>query len=78
MPLPDKYTRAGMLPCPFCGCEEINVVDGEDQTASWVQCVNCDATISGKQYTDVEFAIAAWQTRYRLDKPKENDDATTT
>jgi len=63
MPLPDEYTRPDILPCPFCGCEEINVVDGEDKTASWVACVNCDAMVTGEQYNDVEDAVKAWNRR---------------
>lgn len=46
------------LPCPFCGCSELNE---SDTGVNWVNCPTCAA--EGPVCDDAESAITRWNTR---------------
>lgn len=57
-----KKTDSSKLdPCPFCGGEEILLVDGYSDDGCWATCLSCSA-IGGHAETHKD-AIANWNTR---------------
>lgn len=62
-----------LLPCPFCGCEEIeqdwsNVSNFGDNTikSTWIECPDCGAGFTGGIINGVEpepTIVTKWNTR---------------
>lgn len=54
-----------MLPCPFCGREEVEIVQCEEGCCGakprWIQC-ECGCELGGTWSDDCE-AVAAWNSR---------------
>lgn len=63
--------KTKLKPCPFCGGEEIEVVDGYADDGCWVTCLSCAAQTGAKPRSHKE-AIQAWNTR----KAKNGKDKT--
>ena len=54
-----------LKPCPFCGSNEVHVV--EAGPGNWVSCLDCDS--DGPVVGTIEKAVAAWNTRAALEQP---------
>lgn len=72
MMMSDEPTRdevAKLLPCPFCGNDDVLRYDSADASDDWVAiaCTNC-RTIGPVDYTDPA-AIAAWNARHYVSGP---------
>ena len=65
-----------LLPCPFCGaskavpfsrtCELHSKYDPADRAYPVVRCHGCFVEVAGKDWTPIDTAIAAWNTRTPL------------
>lgn len=54
-----------LLPCPFCGGENIKVL-GAETSYYWCRCMNCLASTTTEDVE--EDAIKAWNTRKPIEK----------
>lgn len=71
MPIPEK-----LLPCPFCGGEELSLIADYEKDQSCPQprvcCTNCEATVGGFGSTILarfENAVSQWQRRSGKEVP---------
>ena len=55
-----------LLPCPFCGSENILEFGKQDDDWASVECRNCRA--GTHKFENLQDAVAAWNTRARLGK----------
>lgn len=61
-PTPGREGRMSeLLPCPFCGSRDIELVSGAPET--WVRCRGCRASTDTRS---VEQAVYAWNRRARV------------
>lgn len=57
-----------LKPCPFCGGNNLSV---EGITFYWVECIDCNASISGHETE--EQAIEAWNRRASAEQKEEQE-----
>ena len=50
-----------LKPCPFCGCEDVRVVD--QQTFSFIECEGCLGAFYQREACSVEDNVEAWNKR---------------
>lgn len=63
-----KRMSEELKPCPFCGGNNLSV---EGITFYWVECIDCNASISGHETE--EQAIEAWNRRASAEQKEEQE-----
>jgi Lar family restriction alleviation protein len=56
-----KY-KEELKPCPFCGCNKVEIIESVIENGHYVHCEICDAKSS--TYYRAENAVNAWNRRY--------------
>ena len=51
-----------MVPCPFCGCTEVETFPAKDERSAMVCCVNCPCGFEIDGY-DIEALLEVWNVR---------------
>lgn len=54
-------TMMKLKPCPFCGCTDVNVVDGGN--FSFIECSGCLGAFYQREACSVEDNVEAWNKR---------------
>lgn len=66
MPCDVNENNGELLPCPFCGNEDLHLATFEDPNTYFVECDGCRMALHA--FHTKESAIRAWNTRHNVVK----------
>ncbi len=59
---PEYCENADLLPCPFCGSREFDVLDNSNNQATAIYCKDCPASVEDNTIT-IDALKIYWNTR---------------